>query len=115
MLYLPDSIRDDAFTALVALWSGAKGGPVADLARMLGEIVGAERASIEYGPGGHLVIGSQVDALVGQTSESSHELSAGATGAVGTAGGYRVDAPRLGVSVSVSGQRALQGEFHFAD
>ncbi len=105
MIFLPDSVTDAQADALVALWSGTKGGPMADLANMLGEIVGVERTSIEYHDGGHLVIGSRIDA----------QVPAGADGAVVAADGYRADVPELGASFSVSGQRAVHGAFRFAD
>jgi hypothetical protein len=105
MMFLPSSANDAQADVLADLWSGKKGGPMADLANMLGEIVGVERTSIEYHDGGHLVIGSRIDATV----------PAAANGAVVAAGGYRADVPELGASFSVSGQRAVHGAFHFAD
>ena len=105
MMFLPDSISDEQADALAALWSGKKGGPMADLAQMLGEIVAVERTSIEYRDGGHLVIGSRIAA----------DVPAAADGAVVAAEGYRADVPELGASFSVAGQRAVHGAFRFAD
>lgn len=104
MIFLPDTVSDAQAEALSSAWSGGKGGPMADLARMLGEIVGVERAAIEYRDGGHLVIGTKVSA----------EVPAGADGAVVAAQGYRADVPEMGTSFSVAGQRAVHGSFHFA-
>lgn len=104
MIFLPDTVTDEQADALVALWSGKKGGPMADLARMLGEIVGVERTSIDYRDGGHLVIGERVAATV----------PAGAANTPVAAEGYRADVPELGVKLSVEGQRAVHGAFHFA-
>jgi hypothetical protein len=105
MMFLPSSVTDEQAEALAAVWSGKKGGPMADLARMLGEIVGVERTSIEYRDGGHLVIGSRIAASV----------PAGTDGAVVAADGYQANVPELGASFSVSGQRAVHGSFRFAD
>jgi hypothetical protein len=104
MIFLPDTIEDDAADALVALWSGKKGGPMADLAKMLGDVVGVERTSIVYRDGGHLEIGQRVAA----------EVPAGARDASVPATAYRADVPELGINLSVSGQRAVHGAFHFA-
>ncbi len=104
MIFLPDSVSSAQADALVELWSGRKGGPMADLAKMLGEIVGVERTAIEYHDGGHLVIGTRVSA----------EVPAAAAGTTVAASGYRAEVPELGASFSVSGQRAVHGAFHFA-
>ena len=104
MMFVPSSASDAQADALVELWSGKKGGPMADLARMLGEIVGVERTTIDYRDGGHLVIGDRVTADVG----------AAADGTPIAADGYRAEVPELGVSLSVQGQRAVHGAFHFA-
>lgn len=104
MVFLPSTVSDEQADALVALWSGRKGGPMADLARMLGEIVGVERTTIEYRDGGHLVIGSRIAA----------EVPAADDGATVAASGYRAEVPELGASFSVSGQRAVHGAFRFA-
>jgi hypothetical protein len=103
MIFLPASASDAQSDAVVGAWSGAKGGPMADLARMLGTIVGVERTSITYAEGGHLVIGTKIEA----------DVPPGADGAAVAATSYRADAPELGVALSVSGQRAVHGAFHF--
>ena len=105
IMFLPDSISDEQADAVAALWSGRKGGPMADLARMLGEIVEVERAAIRYEGEGHLVIGSKITAEVPQAPD----------GTVVAAGSYHADVPELGTSFSISGQRAVHGAFHFAD
>ena len=88
IIFVPDTASEAQAEALVALWSGERGGPMADLARMLGTIAGVERTSIEYGEGGHLQIGTSVSANV------------------------PTDAPGTPV-LNVDGQRAVHGEFHF--
>lgn len=114
-LYVPNEVSNAQFGALVALWSGALGGPMSDLSKMLGEFVGAQRSTINLGDGGHLVIGSDVSA---DAVEGDHEhataLGLGATGTLGTAGEVRGDSSELGISFAVTGQRAVHGEFRFA-
>jgi hypothetical protein len=104
MIFLPEHVTDAQAEALVAVWSGKKGGPMADLANMLGEIVGVERTSIEYRDGGHLTIGTRITA----------DVPNGAEGVLVAATGYRADVPELGAAFEVSGQRAVHGVFHFA-
>ncbi len=103
MIFLPDHISNEQADAITQLWSGAKGGPMADLARMLGTIEYVERTTITHHEGGHLVIGSRVTA----------EVPAAADGDVVSAQEYSADVPEFGMSFSVSGQRAVHGAFHF--
>lgn len=113
-LYVPHGVSNQQFGALVALWSGALGGPLADLSNMLGQFVGVERATIAFGEGGHLVIGDTVSAEVPASGGEEADLAPGASGTVGTAGEVRASNDALGISFEVSGQRAVRGEFHFA-
>lgn len=113
-LYVPHAVSNAQFGALVALWTGALGGPLADVSNMLGEFVGVERATIDLDADGHLVIGSAVraDATVGGGEEA--HLTDGATGTVAPAGEVSGSNDALGISFAVSGQRSVHGEFHFA-
>ena len=114
-LYVPNEVSNAQFGALVGLWSGALGGPMSELSKMLGEFVGAQRSAIEFSDGGHLVIGSAVsaDATAGK-HEHAAALGLGASGTLGTAGDVRGDSDELGISFAVTGQRAVHGEFRFA-
>lgn len=105
MIFIPSAASDEQATLLVDLWSGKLGGPMADLARMLGDIVGVERTTIDYREGGHLVIGERVAADVATATPDGTPVAAD---------GYRANVPELGVSLSVQGQRAVHGAFHFA-
>ncbi len=112
-LYVPHDVSNAQFGALVALWTGALGGPLADLANMLGEFVGVERSTIDIDDEGHLVIGSAVTAMATAGAGSPVTLAPGATGTVGPAGDVSGSNPALGISFGVSGQRAVHGEFKF--
>lgn len=113
-LYVPQDVSNAQFGALVALWSGALGGPLADLSNMLGQFVGVERSTIEFGEDGHLVIGAAVAADAANVAGVATTLVAGATGTVGTAGQVSGSSEALGISFGVSGQRAVHGEFAFS-
>ena len=44
-LYIDEGASDAQFDAIVNVWSGKRGGPVAELAKLVGEVVSIERAS----------------------------------------------------------------------
>jgi hypothetical protein len=51
-VYLDDDADEQQFTALVQVFSGQLGGPMAALAPLIGEMLGAERASIDMSDDG---------------------------------------------------------------
>lgn len=51
-VYIDDAADDEQFDALVQVFSGQLGGPMAGLAPLIGEMLGVERASIEMGHDG---------------------------------------------------------------
>jgi hypothetical protein len=59
-LYIDEGASDPQFEALVNLYSGKLGGPVAELAKLIGEVVSVERAPIRFdveGGRGTLTVG----------------------------------------------------------
>jgi hypothetical protein len=72
-------VDDQATTAqeesLLAVWTGKKGGPVADLVQLVGEVAGVERALITFG-----VEGGKGSFKIGSTIEAELTLFVGATG-----------------------------------
>lgn len=46
-VYVDQEASDDQFDKLIEVFSGQRGGPMAGLAPLIGQIIGAERASIE--------------------------------------------------------------------
>ncbi len=63
-VYVDDGADDDQFDKLIKVFSGQLGGPMGALAPLVGEIRGAERASIEIGDDGltHTVkVGDSID------------------------------------------------------
>jgi hypothetical protein len=64
-LYVDDEATSEQEEALLNAWTGRLGGPVADLARLFGEVTGAERAPITFsvdGGKGTLAIGQEIQA-----------------------------------------------------
>jgi hypothetical protein len=53
-LYVDDGASEDQFKGLVSVFSGERGGVWAALAPLIGEVLGAERAAIEYADDGRL-------------------------------------------------------------
>ena len=51
-VYIDDDADDEQFNALVQVFSGQLGGPMAGLAPLIGEMLGAERASIDMSDDG---------------------------------------------------------------
>ena len=63
-VYIDDGADDDQFKKLIQVFSGELGGPMGALAPLVGEIRGAEKASIEIGDDGlsHTVkVGDSID------------------------------------------------------
>lgn len=113
--------------ALLAVFSGKKGGVVADMAKLVGEIVGVERVSfvfeVEKGRG-NLKMGDAVEAT-GLTpfagpgdrpttlADSIFSNIPGSPAYVGKATRYRARSKVLGIDVDLRGHNSIQGEFRF--
>ena len=74
-IYVNDGATSEQKDALVAVWSGQKGGPVADLAQLVGEVVAVEQVPITFD-----VRGVAGTLKVGQAIEADLEPYKGATG-----------------------------------
>src|SRR6058998_3423008 len=65
LAYVDDKATKPQEEAILAVWTGKKGGPVADLAQLVGEVVGVERVpmtfEVEEGKG-RLRVGNAVSA-----------------------------------------------------
>jgi hypothetical protein len=112
--------------ALMDLYTGKLGGPLADYAKLFGEIVSVERAAITFdvqGGQGTLKIGEVGYAELepykgadGSTTVLSNTIFSTVPGApvfVGKATRYRSKQPALGHDIDMSGHNALQSTFVF--
>lgn len=112
--------------ALLKVYTGQAGGPVADLAKLIGTVVSVERADIRFdvqGGKGTLEIGSDyyaelepyLGATGGQTTLSDTVFSTvpGAPVFVGKAPRYRSKNAALGIDLDLKGHNALQSIFVF--
>lgn len=112
--------------ALLNVYTGKLGGPVADLAQLIGEVVGVERAPIIYElekGKGRLRIGTAVAAETEPLQGATGELTTlndtvfstipGSPAFVAQALSYKATSPALGINVDLEGHNAIQGNFLF--
>ena len=128
VLYIDDGASDEQQQALIDVWSGKLGGPVADLAQLVGEVIAVERVPVVFqvegkGVAGRLAIGKAVDAelepFVGATGEptalqdSIFTTIPGSPAYVGKASSYKVDVSKYGFEIDLRDHNAVQGSFRF--
>jgi hypothetical protein len=122
-----DKATPEQQDALLSVFTGQLGGPIADLAGLIGEVVGVERVAIqtdvEDGKG-RLVLGDFADASMepyqgatGKTtalSETVFSTIPGSPAYVSKAHYYKRNTSKYGLKdIDLQGHNAVQGEFHF--
>ncbi len=126
IFFVDDEATPDQQEALLSVWSGKLGGPIADLAQLVGEVAGVERVPITFAVEegrGRLQIGSEVSAELapyqgatgGATTLHDTVFSTipGSPAYVGKAATYRAKHAVLGMDVDLQGHNAIQGTFRF--
>jgi hypothetical protein len=122
--YVDDGATPEQEAALLAAFRGEKGGPLADLANLVGEEVDTRRApitfTVEEGKG-RLAIGDVVMAEMepyrGPTGEvttlveSIFSTIPGSPAYVSKATRFKMVQPEIGVDLDLSGHNAIQGTF----
>jgi hypothetical protein len=122
-----DKASDAQQQALVDVWTGKLGGPVADLAGLVGEVVAVERAPITYEiqeGKGTLKVGAYVDTVMepykGPTgavttlNESVFTTIPGAPAWVAKAPKYERNTSKFGLKdLNLQNHNAIQGSFRF--
>lgn len=125
--YVDDKASDAQQESILAVWTGQKGGPVADLAALVGEVVASERAPITYEireGKGSLKIGNVAEAEMepyrgptGQITtlnESVFTTIPGAPAWVAKATKYSRNVSKHGLKdINIEGHNAIQGSFRF--
>jgi hypothetical protein len=122
--YVDDRATPEQERALLKVFRGELGGPVADLARLVGEEVAARRVPIRFTVvkgKGELRIGDGVAADMepyrGPDGEPTRLVDSifstipGSPAYVGKASRFYMDQPELGIKLDLAGHNAIQGMF----
>ncbi|AOB30890.1 hypothetical protein AKI39_09570 [Bordetella sp. H567] len=125
-IYVDERASPEQEAALLDVYTGQLGGPVADLVQLIGEVVSVERAPIRFTVNegkGELEIGADYYAALepylgatgGQTTLTDTIFSTvpGAPVFVGKAPTYRSRNKALGIDVDIKNHNALQSIFVF--
>ena len=126
VVYVDEKATPRQQEAILNVWTGKLGGPVADLAKLIGEVVAVERVPItvkvEKGKGS-IKIGKAMEAEMapfqGATGQPTtlHDTVfttiPGSPAYVGKASKYRANVPKLGFNINLKDHNAVQGSFRF--
>ncbi len=126
VVYVDENASAEQEKALLDVYTGKLGGPVADFAQLVGEVVAVERApfTIEVTEGkGTLKIGSDIFAEMepykGATgnvttlSDTVFSTIPGSPAYVSKSPVYKATKPELGIEVDLQGHNAITGAFRF--
>lgn len=125
-VYLDDRASEEQEQALINVYTGKEGGPVAELVTLVGKVVKVERAPVDFqvrNGRGTLRIGDMMSAEMepfeGATGESvtlrdsAFSTIPGSPAYIGKAPSYRINNDSLGMHVDLQNHSSVQGEFHF--
>jgi hypothetical protein len=126
MAFVDERATPEQEKAILSVYTGKQGGPVADLAQLVGEVVSVERVpltfEIEKGRG-QLRMGNAVEARIEPFKGGGDHPTTlvdtvfssipGSPAYVGKAPLYRARAPALGIDVELHGHNSVQGHFRF--
>ncbi|MEE8550419.1 MAG: DUF1326 domain-containing protein [Gemmatimonadota bacterium] len=123
-VYVDDQATPEQKQGLLDVWTGKLGGPVADLAQLVGEVIAVEDVPITFevkGASGTLKIGEAIEAHLEPFKGATGEATAlhdtifttipGSPAYVGKASSYRVKAPEF--DIDLHGHNAVSGSFRF--
>lgn len=125
-VYVDNAVTEEQEAALLNVFTGKLGGAIADVAKLIGEVVGVERAPITFtahNGKGSLKIGEIADGQMepfvtedGAVTTLSNTLFSGAPGSpvlLGRAPRYRVKHDAVGIDVDLAGHSAVESSFNF--
>ena len=123
-MLVSDSATDEQLEAVVAAYSGTLGGPLADLAGLVGEVVEVRRVPIRHeivnGQGTLIVegiVGAEMGPYAGPDGttttlrDSIFSTVPGSPAYVGKASRYAVDLPEHGMQWEYEGRNAIQADY----
>ena len=124
-IYVDDKATAAQMDAVVSVWTGKAGGPIADLAKLVGRVDAIEQAPITFqvqGVKGTLKVGKVIEAALEPFKGANGKETAlhdtifstipGSPAYVGKASRYRAEAP--GFKVNLENHNAVSGKFQFA-
>jgi hypothetical protein len=125
-VYLDDKVSKAQEDALLAVYTGQKGGPIADLAKLIAKVVSVEKVPVTFtvqGGRGTLKLGDAgyaelepYTSAAGRTTTLTDTVFSTVPGApvfVGKAPRYRAKVDKAGIDLDISGHNALQSTFVF--
>ena len=123
-VYIDDKATAEQKDALLGVWTGKLGGPVADLAKLVSEVIAVEQVPITFevkGVNGLLKIGNAASAELTPFQGATGKETAiydtifttipGSPAYVGKAAHYKVNAPEF--QINLEGHNAVSGTFSF--
>lgn len=125
-VFLDERVSPAQEAAILGVYTGKKGGPVADLAKLVGEVVSVEKVPIRFevhGGKGTITLGPDLHAelepytnATGATTTLADTVFSTVPGApvfVGKSPRYRAKNAKLGIDLDLQGHNALQSTFVF--
>ncbi len=125
-LFIEETASDEQMAAIVAVLTGKKGGPLADLAQLIGDELEAKRAPIRFElqeGKGTLEVGGSIKAVMepyrGPTgevttlNESIFTTIPGSPAYVSKAETFKLQNAALGIDLDLQNHNAIQGTFRF--
>jgi len=123
-VYIDDEATPQQKDAMLNVWTGKLGGPVADLAKLVGEVIAVEQVPITFeikGVDGFVKIGDAAEAalkpFMGATGKETTMYDTifttipGSPAYVGKADHYKANTPEI--KVNLTGHNAVSGSFKF--
>lgn len=127
VVFVDEQATDEQMDALLAAYTGKLGGPLADLAKLIGEVKGVHDAPIEFRlekGKGILKVGDKVDAEMAPYTDAQGNPTTmnntifttipGSPAYVAKAMHNRVNIPEHGMQWTFENRNAVQGSFRFA-
>jgi hypothetical protein len=126
-VYMSDRATPAQKQAVLDAWTGKLGGPLADLAQLVGQVVGVHDASVEFRLDkgkGTVKIGQCVEATMAPCTDANGNPMTlmntifatvpGSPAYLAKATHHQVDIPEHGMQWSFENRNAYQTDFHFA-
>jgi hypothetical protein len=124
LVMIDDKASDEQAEAMLDAFSGKLGGPLADLAQLIGEVVGVERVPIDHeivDGAGTLKVGDKIDCAmhpyrgpdgsITTLNNSIFSTVPGSPAYVGVADHQRIDIPEHGYKWSYENKNAIQSDW----